>query len=693
VKDPVLRRKTFHRRPARVSAEVSSILIRGGCAPPAPPQVARKDEPISREGTKPEARSPTRALRGGALPSSAMKSVDALILSKSTTRTEEIVPSIKPEGDARASDTDDPVRYSIIVPTFARRDLLIQGLHALARLRAPWPIEVVVVVDGSLDGSEQAAHELPMPHDKVVLYQENAGAAAARNRGAAAARGRILLFLDDDMEADEHLLEEHERCYEEGADAVVGHMPLHPDSPRSLTALGVSRWERQRLGRLRRQPQPELQDLLTGQLSVRAEVFRAAGGFDERFNEGGRFGGEDTDFLHRLLKSGAAIRAAPDAISRQRYVVTPEQNLRQWYEAGRGDVILTSKHPELARHVESLHHISGVRGAVLGLLARLDGATAAAIETWIVQKAARGSTGPIIRLAFSTIRDVKYRAGRSAALGSPGATHTCSVLAYHAIDDISDPLVGSYAVTAAELEAHLEALLAHGWHFIALAEFLRTLHEGAPPKTVLLTFDDGYRNVLENAAPVLERLGIPAVVFAVTGRTGSINSWDVRRGSTALPLMTAAELRALERQGFSIESHTRTHAPLGSMNAWGVRSEVHGASDDLAALGFSRPVALAYPHGEHSLLARRAVHRAGHLVAFGLDVGAHASRRYAYPRLEVRRGTSPAELLARLRTTSGRPKRGQLRVEARALVNALVPRRRRRSEQGGASSVGATASS
>ena len=54
----------------------------------------------------------------------------------------------------------------------------------------------------------------------------------------------MLLFLDDDMEADPRLLAEHERSHREGADVVLGDLPLHPDSPRNLLSWGVGAWAR-----------------------------------------------------------------------------------------------------------------------------------------------------------------------------------------------------------------------------------------------------------------------------------------------------------------------------------------------------------------------------------------------------------------------------------------------------------------
>lgn len=142
-----------------------------------------------------------------------------------------------------------PPRFSVVIPTYRRRDRVVRNVQALAEQDFS-DFEAIVVDDGSDDGSAEALRALEVPFPLAVLEQENQGAAGARNVGARAARGEILLFLDDDMEAASSLLAEHERSHREGADLVVGDMPLHPDSPAGLLSWGVGFWAQTRRERL-----------------------------------------------------------------------------------------------------------------------------------------------------------------------------------------------------------------------------------------------------------------------------------------------------------------------------------------------------------------------------------------------------------------------------------------------------------
>src|SRR4051812_14223884 len=115
------------------------------------------------------------------------------------------------------SGPDGTPVFTVVVPTYNRREVVLEAMQALAQVERPWPIELVVVVDGSGDGTLEAARAVAMPFPTQVVMQENSGAARARNRGAELARGRYLLFLDDDMIVDPHILVRHEERLRAGA--------------------------------------------------------------------------------------------------------------------------------------------------------------------------------------------------------------------------------------------------------------------------------------------------------------------------------------------------------------------------------------------------------------------------------------------------------------------------------------------
>ncbi|MGZ4771060.1 MAG: glycosyltransferase family 2 protein, partial [Ilumatobacteraceae bacterium] len=90
---------------------------------------------------------------------------------------------------------------SVVIPTFNRLPRLKQVLGALSKQSLDNSLfEVVVVSDGSTDGThEYLSGATPRP--VVYAHQDNAGPGAARNRGVHLARGRLILFIDDDIVA------------------------------------------------------------------------------------------------------------------------------------------------------------------------------------------------------------------------------------------------------------------------------------------------------------------------------------------------------------------------------------------------------------------------------------------------------------------------------------------------------------
>ena len=112
----------------------------------------------------------------------------------------------------------DPL-ISVVVPVYNRRDVVRRAVESLIAQQFDQPFEIVVVDDGSTDGSGDLVEGLA-PAVRVVR-QRNAGAAAARRAGIEAARGRFIAFLDSDDVAEPWHLEEHWKALQRRPDAVL----------------------------------------------------------------------------------------------------------------------------------------------------------------------------------------------------------------------------------------------------------------------------------------------------------------------------------------------------------------------------------------------------------------------------------------------------------------------------------------
>jgi peptidoglycan/xylan/chitin deacetylase (PgdA/CDA1 family) len=242
------------------------------------------------------------------------------------------------------------------------------------------------------------------------------------------------------------------------------------------------------------------------------------------------------------------------------------------------------------------------------------------------------------------------------------------VLAYHAIADLGhDPLLREYGVPRTRLAEHLDALLRWGWTFVDLGTVLRAFDGRGrlPARSVLLTFDDAYGDLLSEGLPLLAERGLPAVVFAVADNVGGVNEWDLREGATELRLLDADGLRALVEGGVEVGSHTSSHRALTRVTPEELPDELEGSAARLEALGLPKPRALSYPYGDTSPEVAAAARQAGYEIAFTVRAGI-AQRGldpFGVPRIEVFRSDTTRTLRLKL-ATAGWPAR---RWRARAL--------------------------
>jgi len=155
-------------------------------------------------------------------------------------------------------------------------------------------------------------------------------------------------------------------------------------------------------------------------------------------------------------------------------------------------------------------------------------------------------------------------------------------------------------------------------HFkvLPLAELVRRLELGEPlQRELAITFDDGYLDNFEHAAPILWKYSLPATFFVVTRWIGgTVVPWWDRAEGACHPWMSWDQVRTLHRCGFDIGAHTRTHVDLGSVDGDEAEAEIRGSRVDLER-NLRAPVDLfAYPYGGRGNLSeanRALVKRAG----------------------------------------------------------------------------------
>jgi peptidoglycan/xylan/chitin deacetylase (PgdA/CDA1 family) len=158
----------------------------------------------------------------------------------------------------------------------------------------------------------------------------------------------------------------------------------------------------------------------------------------------------------------------------------------------------------------------------------------------------------------------------------------------------------------------LRALRAAGYHSVSFSEYLasRLGETPLPIRPVLITFDDGYRNTVDAAVPILRRYGFSATFFVVAGLLGGTNAWD--SDEIQEPLLTCDDVRRLNELGFEVGSHTLTHAKLPTLSDSRLALELSESKRVLEAVTSNPVTVLAYPWSEHDARVHQAALKAGY---------------------------------------------------------------------------------
>ena len=242
------------------------------------------------------------------------------------------------------------VRISVVIPTYNRLEILPRVLRSLERQENPaGDFEVVVVDDGSSDGTRDFLRSHRAPYPFRAFSQQNSGPAGARNRGVREAVGELIAFLGDDTVPEPEFLRRHDEAHR-----------ARPE--RSIAVLGYTTWPRERrvtpflhhineygmqFGyELIRDPENvPFNFFYTSNISLPRAAFEKFGFFDTTFPDAAW---EDIEFSYRLSREGFVIVYEPRAVVRHHHEITFASFRRRQERSGRSAAIFYGKHPELA---------------------------------------------------------------------------------------------------------------------------------------------------------------------------------------------------------------------------------------------------------------------------------------------------------------------------------------------------------
>jgi peptidoglycan/xylan/chitin deacetylase (PgdA/CDA1 family) len=181
------------------------------------------------------------------------------------------------------------------------------------------------------------------------------------------------------------------------------------------------------------------------------------------------------------------------------------------------------------------------------------------------------------------------------------------ILCYHTI---GQDIWGINDVTPKLFRRHIELALNAGYRFVPASEIVKT---GGGPKDLAITFDDGMKSVLTQAAPILKDYGLPWTFFPVSDWAEQKVDWIARH------VLTWHDIEALLKAGAEMGSHSATHPDFGRIELQQMVDELGGSRDLFhKRLGFA-PDTFAIPLGQSmnwKQEAMKAANDAGYSVIY-----------------------------------------------------------------------------
>ncbi len=247
-------------------------------------------------------------------------------------------------------------------------------------------------------------------------------------------------------------------------------------------------------------------------------------------------------------------------------------------------------------------------------------------ERWLGAASHRGAIAE-----FNGIDEVRPGQAVAIALGGrnnfgvrPGAAQAVTILCYHRFG----PRANTLTVTPAAFEAQMGWLARNGYTVIPLSRLDAFLdgREALPPKSVVITIDDGYRATHEVAFPILRKYGFPATLFLYTDFVGAPDA------------LTWAQMREMIAAGtFAVQPHSKSHSNLAVRQSdesdaryrERVRREIDAPVEAIRRELSERTQAFAFPYGDVNDVVAAELRSRG--IGMGVTVTPGGNAFYAPP--------------------------------------------------------------
>ena len=201
------------------------------------------------------------------------------------------------------------------------------------------------------------------------------------------------------------------------------------------------------------------------------------------------------------------------------------------------------------------------------------------------------------------------------------------ILLFHKIDDFFE--WGITRQKTSQFEREIRFLYENGYKTAAIEE---SEELDSKNKKVILTFDDGYENIYQNAFPILQKYEMFGYVFIPTGYVGKTNSWDANLGNKKFKHLTWQQIEEMSKYGFIFGSHSINHPDLTKLPDKHLQYELKVSKSELERKLGKKVDLLSYPFGKTNSKVCAKAQEAGYKKGFTICKNASQLNDFAISR-------------------------------------------------------------
>lgn len=191
------------------------------------------------------------------------------------------------------------------------------------------------------------------------------------------------------------------------------------------------------------------------------------------------------------------------------------------------------------------------------------------------------------------------------------------VLMYHNIDiPPKEAKLKSLYVKPKKFDNQIKFLKKFGYDFISSDNLNKETK-----KSILLTFDDAFKDFYKNALPIIKKYNAKAIVFVPVNLVGTFNQWDYEKLNVKKAVMNWDEIKDLVKEGIEIGSHTLNHPFLTKIPIAQSKLEIEDSKKILEDKLGIEVKSFCYPYGDYDEKIKELVIKAGYKYAFTTKEG------------------------------------------------------------------------